>query len=417
MKFGNTKIGGMSFGSTKIGGAKYGNTLVFQPGGQPQPVIVPYIRGGHNGSYINTGINPDNTTRVIVWARNFNPSGEFLFGARDAEMTQRFAVLHPGGVDVDRIRVDFGSNNQTYVDAATTKYSSGYHKYELNGNQFYIDDVLLATCPSATFECAFPMFIFGYNAAGTRAGIPPYPIDICTCKIYKGGTLVRDYTAVNTPSAGLYDAVSETLFTNAGSGSFTYGEFDKNAYTPLEYIECDGNQYYDSGIRGTNSLNYVVKFRNGGTSAWPDLFFAQTSNSSRRYGIAYGNSTTPNSVVFFTFNTTNKDYAYGSSFAGKDLIALKSGVNHYLYENNTQKTKQTHTAATFTTDYNIFVGAGNNAGSVSYNYTGRIYYLGFSNSRNFVPAKVNNVAGMYDTYNDMFYPSASSTPFIAGPTL
>ena len=40
MKFGNTKIGGMSFGPTKIGGAKYGNTLVFNGGG-PAPFPTP----------------------------------------------------------------------------------------------------------------------------------------------------------------------------------------------------------------------------------------------------------------------------------------------------------------------------------------------------------------------------------------
>lgn len=421
MKFGNTTIGGMSFGSTKIGGAKYGNTLVFQPGGQPQPTMIPYIRGGADGSYIDTGIVPDNNTRVIVWARNFNPpiASHMLFGYIDSGAnTNSFGIGAWGAASCGRIGVYFANytNPYTIFENAWTCLG-GYHKYELDGKVLKIDDEVKVTSTSTdTITTAHSMHLFGRSTGGTHTAMT-LPADICACKIYKNGTLVRDYTAVNSPSVGLYDAVSDTVFTNAGSGSFTYGTFDQNAYTPLEYVGCSGAQYFDSGIRGSNSLNYVVKFRNGGTSAWPNLFLAQTSNSSKRYGLAFGDNTTPNSVVFFTFNNTNKNYAYGGSFAGKDLIALKSGVEHYLYENNTQKTKQTHTAATFTTDYNIFVGAGNNAGSVSYNYTGRIYYLGFLSSRNFVPAKVNNVAGMYDTYNDMFYPSASSTPFTAGPTI
>lgn len=414
MQFGNTKIGGMSFGSTKIGGAKYGSTLVFSPGGGVQPVMIPYIRGGADGSYIDTGITADNTVKVIVWARNFNPVSGFLFGSRVAITQNTFGIGSHDYEATGDIRLDYAQSNYTARDQF--KNLSHYHKYEFYDGTLNIDDVAVATATTGTFSNNLNIHLFGLNVNGTHSGTTA-PMDICSCKIYKNNNLVRDYTAVNTNSVGLYDAVSQTLFTNAGSGSFTYGEFDKNAYTPLEYIECSGSQYFDSGIRGSNSLNYVVKFQNGGTSSWPDLFFAQTSNSLKRYGLAFGDSTTPNSVVFFTFNKTNKNYAYGRSFAGKDLIAVKSGVNHYLYENNTQKTKQTHTAATFTTDYNIFVGAGNDAGSVVYEYTGRIYYLGFSNSRNFVPAKVNNVAGMYDTYNEQFYPSESETPFIAGPTI
>ena len=43
-------------------------------------------------------------------------------------------------------------------------------------------------------------------------------------KIYSGGTLVRDFIPVRKNGVGyLYDKVSGTLFGNAGSGSFTYG--------------------------------------------------------------------------------------------------------------------------------------------------------------------------------------------------
>ena len=42
------------------------------------PVMIPYVRGGGDGSYIDTGITPDPTTKVIVWARNWNPGYSYF---------------------------------------------------------------------------------------------------------------------------------------------------------------------------------------------------------------------------------------------------------------------------------------------------------------------------------------------------
>jgi hypothetical protein len=47
-------------------------------------------------------------------------------------------------------------------------------------------------------------------------------------------------------------------------------------------------------------------------------------------------------------------------------------------------------------------------------FIGNIYYVGFGSQCNLVPVKVNGVAGMYDTYNDIFYSSISGTDFTAG---
>ena len=75
------------------------------------------------------------------------------------------------------------------------------------------------------------------------------------------------------------------------------------------------------------------------------------------------------------------------------------------------------TASSFTTDYDIVIGGNNSAGNKMANYNGRIYYLSFETLKNLVPAKVNNEAGLYDTYNDVFYPSDTETSFTAGPEL
>lgn len=419
MKFGNIEIGGMSFGSTRIGGAKFGDTLVFSPGGDTPAVMIPYIRGGANGSYIDTGITPDNTTRVIVWARNFNPSGGTLFGSRVAYGNNAFYVAANSGANSCRMSINYGSVSE-YPAGTQERYLSNYHKYEMNANELLVDDSTIATCGGTFSGNNLNISLFGINTNGTVTSSST-PIDICACKIYKGGVLVRDYTPVSSPSVGLYDAVSDTVFTNAGSGSFTYGTFNLNAYTPLEYIESNGAARFDTGIYGNNSLPFVIKYAPTGSKAWPNIMGARTSNSIKRYELAFGNDTTPYSAVYFGYNTGIVYVNNTGSMVGSAYVFVKNNNSFSVYRIQSSGLVSvgttTATAATFTTDYTIEVGGCNNAGNHSASGEGRIAYVGFGSTANFVPAKKGGKVGMYDTYNDVFKESESSTPFVAGPKL
>lgn len=391
-------------------------------GMKPVSTLVPYIRGGADGSYIDTGITPDSTTQVIVWARNWNPStsNNMLFGYMDSSNnTNGFSLATWATASTGRIGVYYGVYNNPYVIVDDAfKYLSGYHKYELNAGVFKVDDVTLATAPSTTISTNGTIHLFGRNTGGTHNNTAS-PIDICACKIYKDGVLVRDYTPVSSPSVGFYDSVSDTVFTNDGTGSFSYGEFNPDAYTQLEYISTNGAAYFDSGIYGGNSLNYVCKFKteiNGRKTYWPTLFGCQTTSSSKRYMLIFGpsNSSTINQCAYCNYSST---LVYRSFVDGTPYVCVKDGNTFTLYTGNTQKNQQTAANYTYTTDYTIYVGANNAAGTVGDFYHGRIHYIGFGTQRNYVPAKVNDVAGMYDTYHDVFYPSATSTPFVAGPTI
>lgn len=392
----------------------------------PQPIgPISYLRGGADGSYIDTGITPDNNTRVIVWARNWNPYSERLFGSRNTTGTDHFDILTSGTADVDRIRVCFGSDTATYVDNALPSYLGGYHKYELNGNNFYVDDVLKATAPSATFTGSFPIHILGVNNAGTHEPAL-LPIDICAAKIYQNGVLVRDFTAMNSPSVGLYDAVSDTLFTNAGSGSFTYGAFNPLAYASLSYVECDGSQYFDSGVVGKYSDGIVCKCTPMATNAklYDILGVVDSSTGSCRFTVGASNSL--NNRMYFSLGNTTTTYSMYNSTSPRltnlDIVLAKSIASNQanMYRNNT-KVGSTATASAassgFVTTGTMYVG-----GAVGYDLTtrafiGRFHYIGFGAERSYIPALVNNVAGLYDTYNDVFYPSTSGSDFIAGSTI
>ena len=237
--------------------------------------------------------------------------------------------------------------------------------------------------------------------------------------------LVRDYTPVNSPSVGLYDAVSDTVFTNAGSGSFTYGTFNSNAYTPLEYIATSGDSHFITPAIGSYSLPIIIKFKPTSTSA--DWFCPVGGrDETERCEIFTGNTTYSNARLYAMLGNDASQQIYSSTTDGavrnKDLVVVKSNNTFTAYYNNATF----GSAVTFSVNSSYSTGSPLGIGSNYLNYSGNpqwdsdfvgnIYYVGLG-AYNLVPAKVSGVAGMYDTYNDTFYPSFSSTPFTAGPEL
>lgn len=414
IKLGTNNIGGLYLGASKIGKAYLGSNLVYEVGGTS--TIIPYVRG--NSAYIDTGITPDQTTKVVVWARNFNQStgSVWLFGSRIANQNSSFTVSTVSAASTGTIRVGYANANYD----ASDKFSlmSNYHKYELDGNVFKVDDTVVTTATSAAFSNQYSIYLFGMNNAGSHisAGLP---IDICKVVIWKNGTLVRYMTPVESPSVGFYDSVSGTTFTNAGGGSLTYGTFDMAGYTPLQYVECQSTAYIDTGLKGSYSLPFIVKFQpSSANTGFRFLLGGRTSTTSERCDFQIGDSTTANKGYYFDYQTATNTVYNTASQTGNDLVWIKSNNTSTLYKAGTQLGTVTGaTGDSFTTTYNMYIGALNNAGTASGGFRGRIYYVGMGSSGNFVPMEHNGVAGFYDTYNDVFYSSLSNNEFVSGPTI
>lgn len=406
----------MSFGSTIIGGAKYGNIPVYTSG--PASTDIPYIRGGADGSYIDTGITADNTVKVVIWARNWGVGASQMFGCREGATQNTFLIANyfVDGSNTGSINLCYAQSNATYVKDQFHNLG-GYHKYEYYGGTLKVDDVVVGTAPSGVFSNSLNIHIFGFNNNGSHI-VCNNPFDVCKAEIWKSDALVRRFTAVNTPSVGLYDSVSGTLFTNAGSGAFSYGTFDLSEYTPLQYVECSDTSYIDTGILGTNVLPIAVKFRPSGAAAFRFLLGARTSSSSGRLEFRIGDATTPNKVYTFCYNSGDYLIYNVASQTGNDLVWTKT--NNISRLNNSQEklgSDATGPTGTFSTTYPLFVGALNSAGNGIAGFLGRIYYAGFGGSGNFVPMLHNGVAGLYEMYSDTFHPSLSANPFVAGPSL
>lgn len=407
---GENNIGSVYLGTNSIGKIYLGSDLVFQKGGHTSKIS--YIRGGGDGSYIDTGITADSTTKIIVYARNWNPHSSFLFGSRTSIGVDGFSISTNTGEETGDIRIGYAQTNDTFAYDQFINLSH-YHKYELYQGVLKIDDTTVASAVHNVFSNNYNIHLFGNNNGGTHMNAS-LPIDICSVQIYKGGVLVRDFIPRKKPYIGLYDTVSQTLFTNAGSGLLSYGTFYPDAYTPLEYVSCTGEQYFDTGILGTNSLNFVCKIMPNVVSDYSMVFGCQTTVSSKRYGFLFGNDLTKGSHIYFLYADGSEGYNNTTTLNGYDYKAQKRWNAFSFYSGSNVITQKTPTVSSYTTDYNIYVGARNNAGIADLPFEGRLYYIGFGSSRSLVPANVGGVAGMYDTYNDVFYSSSSGTNFIAG---
>jgi len=273
---------------------------------------------------------------------------------------------------------------------------------------------------STTFTHNLNIHLFGVNENGTHTP-SDFLSDICKCEIYKNGVKVRDYTPTDTTSVGLYDSVSETIFTNDGTGSLTYGGFKENAYTPLPYILCANNQWFDTGVYGTKDLPIAIKFRpTNATARYAGLFgeYATGSSTYCCFSLGTGTAGQDNSRLSFRFGTSDTNAALynntSNRLTGTDVIVTKVSDTAYAYRNQTQLGTGTRsTSSSFSTTETLVVGGTRDNGTTFHDdkFEGRFYFVGLGSQKNFVPAKKGSTVGMYDTYNDVFKPSASGTPF------
>ena len=194
-----------------------------------------------------------------------------------------------------------------------------------------------------------------------------------------------------------------------------------NGYLPIDYVECTGAQYIDTGL-------------------YPDRTLRVTETLS----------TTDTAIDKMTFGVRNAGYAFlcwfGKNAGTKISPAIASSGN--LSGRNTGKASgeiwtfemgpdgaladgvaifsaadfASHRATTAVSSKPLLLFGLSNNGSVdNRKYVGRCYdFKAYTNdlpARDMTPALrvSDNVAGLYDQLSGEFFPSATSTPFVAGP--
>ena len=208
---------------------------------------------------------------------------------------------------------------------------------------------------------------------------------------------------------GVYSAKNANVTSN-GLIEYKY-DFTKD-YQQVEYIKTTGTQYINMGIKPTNNTKVYIDFM-------------YTSVSGFLYGSRQSVSSTDMHACIY--ETGHIIYPQFGSSQGKisDVINILN-VRSTLYNSQdgavlNSSTIKTYNTMSFTSNYNMYLGALNQAGSVeSRTFKGQIYackvWEGSNIVRDFVPCYriSDNVIGLYDLVSETFYVNAGTGTFAKG---
>lgn len=374
--------------------------------------------------YIDTGIEPTANTRIVAdvqfnnislnqlmgWAGS--SSEAILFGAKGNPKNLAGCVVPSGYWSI------FDATNGTTAVANDFRrhvwdLQSGSQKLdgvELTGTAFGTGTIGSTASPGQS------MYIFARHAEWlTNEG---QLSDLCNArlysfKIYEGATLVRDYVpCTGNGIPGLYDKVSKVFYASASTAlcvAPSAPEYDK-----LFYVEADGKQYFDTGVVAKPSIRVVA-----------DMRFLKLGLGNQMMGWAALNP--EEAILFGTYADNNFGGYFTQNYSSPWSSSFAADTDRHVFDfrNGSQKVGDVEigtdtmlyplcpigTLCLFGrhTEWNSFIDWFCHARM----YSCQIYD-GDELIRDYVPAKVNGRACLYDKVNQCACFSESVTDFIAG---
>lgn len=192
-----------------------------------------------------------------------------------------------------------------------------------------------------------------------------------------------------------------------------------SAYTQVEYIQSDGNQYIDTGLYGDlNTRVFISVQRESGTRAF-----------GSRVGVGDAGcllSTSSGDNIYFDFDSTyaNRNSsglpAWGATkheiFFDKNGVTINGVSYDYIHASST-------TAFTTPGTLLIFNGRSTDSQTTGVGIVGKIWAVKIWEAGilvfNGFPAKRNSdsAVGMYDTVTNTFFTNAGTGSLVAGPAV
>ncbi|MCQ2582187.1 MAG: hypothetical protein MJ170_04425 [Alphaproteobacteria bacterium] len=203
---------------------------------------------------------------------------------------------------------------------------------------------------------------------------------------------------------GMYDTLSDTFFTNKGSGNFIAGGTGilPAGYTQLEYIEATGTQYINLGTLSSGSVEVVfspTRLTGASNTGYDGILGANSNPQLGWYSTGW------------TQGNTGSNYPYNPEI-GKVYTYKWTANDGKLYIDNVS----TGISRTGTLTLKLFQCEGTGKPSRCYEY--RQYNSTGNLQVNLIPAKNSSgVIGMYDTVTKTFFTNSGTGNFIAGPEI
>lgn len=382
--------------------------------------------------YINTRFIPNSNTSIEMKVANLATTTACLYCARGASGFQdnTYTAFLMDGMN---LRLDY--YNASYDDIFTATNETAY-VYKQEKNLIYVNGELVKTLENSTFASQYNMYLMASHQGGSSIR------NIATaklyyCKIWNGDILVREMIPCYRKSdseAGLYDLVEGTFYTNAGTedfrigkeidkviasgnGDFVYEEdyiIDKDdfklSYQQVEYIQSTGTQYINTQYIPSSNTSIEIKASSSSTTN-VCLYCARGSGHTNTY------------TAFLLGGTSLRVDYYNTTYS----ITTTTRERVYIYKQNKNLVYvddvllKTMPEAEFSSGYNMYLMASHNEeNGISNKGPIKLYYCkiwdGETIVRDFIPCyrKSDNVVGLYDTVNDVFYTNAGIGVFTTG---
>ena len=366
--------------------------------------------------HIDTGIKANQNTIATVEVVPTSGSGNIL-GSRTGPSSNNFYMFYNSSAAY----IDFNAYDSSRLTAGIT-YGTKYLFYN-SASRRQINSTSTTTTISGSFTTPTNLML---GAKGNDSGVGDEKLKgkVYRCTVSEGNTPKLDLRPAiqdSNGAIGMYDLVSRTFKTNAGSGTFIAGpslaigkgggKSLPEEYQQVEYLESTGTQYINAGLATTATQKFKVKWSDWTNSESMAALFGSTSqwgNTFLRF----------NGVSFLT--TTSPSYR-ASSVTGTCWGEIE------LYSNGTAPVGTINGSVSMTS-YSNTDGVGNNLtifrGGANNKYAvAKLMYLqvydGSTLQRYFFPCyrKSDMKPGMYDTVNGVFYTNSGSGEFILGPTI
>ena len=383
-----------------------------------------------DGSYIDTGISPDENTRVemLVWVGG---PAENWFGCWDTDRNHGAFCM---GNDITGVYTAAGDSSGTAAFGDVGTIPAGIHLLAASNGVFTCDGAVIASRPGS-FALAQTLYLFAQNRKGAAASRNAVGGIWCKyARIYSGSTLVKDYQA--EVSSG------KSLFREKLSGAIALASVERKRVALHEYLKVQPGAYantaYPNGMNDADlgifpTANTVVETRlTYASSLVFEVFgawnYPQTTTGAYKlgnFGLAVDKTTT--TYVGWGVGATSKSYSTVPT-AGEKVFHLGPDFGGWISTDyaTTNAALSDFTGQTFDSAITqpLYLCAQNRGGSVHPGNFGTVnrwtWFKVWENGRlirYFVPASFNSVAGYFDVLKGGFYPSRGNVAFTAGPEL
>ena len=358
--------------------------------------------------YIDTNFVPNQDTGIEIKfsSNNYADESLFVYGSGNSCDDAAFE-LYPWG---NRLQFNYGTSDLfSDIEFDSNSIITAYQKKTQVG--YFVDGVstYLETHPANSFTSPYTLYLLALHRADL--GVSTTEVKLYGCKIWDNGNLVRDYIPCyrkTDNTAGLYDKINNSFYTNQGTGTFNVGKAVKKSsfpsgYQPIEYISTSGTQYITTDVVGEAIWEYDIQYDIAHLNE--RQLMGHGGEAGEYWGVTDGKYGKSSYWGMSDVDIGNRDIFRVENYAGGGNVYINGDFAY----NNSYDTRCEHSPAQIFAINGMFCNYCNLYGCKVYDKEGELI-------RNYVPCyrKEDNAAGLYDLIKNKFYVNEGTGVFGTG---